>query len=72
LKDGSEWPVEGTGMTNVSDFVVKRIREWGVTRVFGFPGDGIGEKDSAQALVAEGVARVRGALGRSEDRDSDN
>ncbi len=34
-------------MTNVSEFVIQRIREWGVTRVFGFPGDGIGEFDGA-------------------------
>jgi pyruvate dehydrogenase (quinone) len=39
-------------MANVSDFVIDRIRKWGVTRVFGFPGDGIGEFD--------------GALGRAE------
>jgi pyruvate dehydrogenase (quinone) len=39
-------------MTNVSDFVIQRVREWGVTRVFGFPGDGSGEFD--------------GALGRAE------
>ena len=25
----------------VSDFVLERLREWGVTRVFGYPGDGI-------------------------------
>ncbi|HUJ26651.1 MAG TPA: thiamine pyrophosphate-binding protein, partial [Myxococcales bacterium] len=25
----------------VGDFVVERLREWGVTRVFGYPGDGI-------------------------------
>ena len=39
-------------MGNVSDFVIQRIREWGVSRVFAFPGDGIGEFD--------------GALGRAE------
>ena len=33
--------------TTVSDFVIQRIKEWGVTRVFGFPGDGIGEFDGA-------------------------
>jgi pyruvate dehydrogenase (quinone) len=33
--------------TNVSDFIIQRIREWGVSRVFGFPGDGIGEFDGA-------------------------
>lgn len=33
--------------TTVSDFVIQRIREWGVSRVFGFPGDGIGAFDGA-------------------------
>lgn len=33
--------------TTVSDFIIERIREWGVSRVFGFPGDGIGEFDGA-------------------------
>lgn len=36
----------------VSDFVIRRVRQWGVSRVFGFPGDGIGAFD--------------GALGRAE------
>lgn len=34
-------------MTTVSEFVIERIKAWGVTRVFGFPGDGIGEFDGA-------------------------
>ena len=34
-------------MTTVSDFIIQRIHEWGVSRVFGFPGDGIGEFDGA-------------------------
>ncbi len=34
-------------MTTVSDFVIERIKVWGVTRIFGFPGDGIGEFDGA-------------------------
>src|SRR5919107_818508 len=25
----------------VSDFLLRRLKEWGVTRVFGYPGDGI-------------------------------
>src|SRR5207248_9057324 len=25
----------------VSDYILERLREWGVTRVFGYPGDGI-------------------------------
>jgi pyruvate dehydrogenase (quinone) len=39
----------------VSDFIVHRLLDWNVTRVFGFPGDGIGAFD--------------GALGRA-DRDN--
>ena len=31
----------------VSDFLIQRIREWGVRRVFGFPGDGVGAFDGA-------------------------
>ncbi|WP_207345364.1 thiamine pyrophosphate-requiring protein [Arthrobacter sp. E3] len=34
-------------MDTVSDFVIQRIRDWGVSRVFAFPGDGIGEFDGA-------------------------
>ncbi|HEY1529987.1 MAG TPA: thiamine pyrophosphate-requiring protein [Galbitalea sp.] len=34
-------------MNTVSDFVIERISAWGVSRVFGFPGDGIGEFDGA-------------------------
>ena len=39
----------------VSDFIIKRLIEWGVSRVFGFPGDGIGAFD--------------GALGRADRAD---
>ena len=31
----------------VSDFVLDRLMEWGVDRIFGFPGDGIGAFDGA-------------------------
>ena len=34
-------------MASVSDFVVQRVKEWGVSRIFAFPGDGIGEFDGA-------------------------
>ena len=34
-------------MATVSEFVIQRIREWGISRVFAFPGDGIGEFDGA-------------------------
>lgn len=39
----------------VSDFVIDRLIDWGVDRVFGFPGDGIGAFD--------------GALMRADERD---
>ncbi|MGN6445636.1 thiamine pyrophosphate-requiring protein [Amnibacterium sp.] len=32
-------------MSTVSEFLIERIEAWGVTRVFGFPGDGVGELD---------------------------
>jgi pyruvate dehydrogenase (quinone) len=32
---------------NVSDFVWKRLSEWGLSRVFGYPGDGVGGLDVA-------------------------
>jgi pyruvate dehydrogenase (quinone) len=49
-------------MTNVSDFVIDRIQQWGVTRIFGFPGDGIGEFDGALGRAerqGEGLKYVR-------------
>jgi pyruvate dehydrogenase (quinone) len=39
----------------VSDFVIDRIKAWGVSRVFGYPGDGIGAFD--------------GALGKADDSE---
>jgi pyruvate dehydrogenase (quinone) len=32
---------------NVADFVWKRLSEWGLSRVFGYPGDGVGGLDVA-------------------------
>lgn len=32
---------------NVSDFVWRRLNEWGIKRVFGYPGDGVGGLDVA-------------------------
>jgi hypothetical protein len=36
-------PKEGEGLMSeiVGDFLVKRLSEWGVKRIFGYPGDGI-------------------------------
>ncbi|GAA4007967.1 thiamine pyrophosphate-requiring protein [Deinococcus rubellus] len=49
-------------MSTVSDFVIDRIQQWGVTRVFGFPGDGIGEFDGALGKAerkGEGLKYIR-------------
>lgn len=49
-------------MATVSDFVIQRIREWGISRVFGFPGDGIGEFDGALGKAereGDGVEYIR-------------
>jgi thiamine pyrophosphate-dependent acetolactate synthase large subunit-like protein len=32
---------------NVSEFVWKRLSEWGISRVYGYPGDGVGGLDVA-------------------------
>ncbi|MDP9026583.1 MAG: thiamine pyrophosphate-binding protein, partial [Actinomycetota bacterium] len=48
--------------TTVSDFVIDRIQQWGVTRVFGYPGDGIGEFDGALGTAerrGDGLQYVR-------------
>jgi pyruvate dehydrogenase (quinone) len=48
--------------TTVSDFVIERIKEWGVSRVFGYPGDGIGDFDGALGRAerkGEGLEYVR-------------
>ena len=39
---------------NVSEFVWKRLQEWGLKRVYGYPGDGVGGLDVA---LAESAAR---------------
>ncbi|WP_111719266.1 thiamine pyrophosphate-requiring protein [Homoserinimonas sp. OAct 916] len=49
-------------MGTVSDFVIQRIKEWGVTRVFAFPGDGIGDFDGALGKAerkGEGLDYIR-------------
>src|SRR3954447_5263795 len=52
--DGSETTLGGSAVATVSDFIVERLSEWGVTRVYGYPGDGING--------------VMGALNRAEGR----
>ncbi len=45
----------------VSDFVWHRLREWGLKRVYGYPGDGVGGLDVAleKAKAAEGLEYVQ-------------
>ena len=56
----------------VGDFIHERMRAWGVTRVFGYPGDGINgitagfEHAEARASPATGGARKRGAVEENE------
>jgi pyruvate dehydrogenase (quinone) len=48
--------------TTVSEFVIDRIKEWGVTRVFGYPGDGIGAFDGVLGkldVAGDGIEYVR-------------
>src|SRR5205823_4963459 len=58
-----EAPEHPGGMSqNVSEFVLDRIKAWGVTRVYGYPGDGIGEFDGALGKAdraGEGVEYIR-------------
>ena len=32
---------------NISEFVWQRLVDWGITRVYGYPGDGVGGLDVA-------------------------
>ena len=43
---------------NVSDFVWHRFQEWGIKRVYGYPGDGVGGPGRALAPAhPEGLRR---------------
>ncbi|AWN22762.1 thiamine pyrophosphate-requiring protein [Deinococcus irradiatisoli] len=49
-------------MSTVSDFVIQRLKDWSVSRVFGFPGDGIGAFDGALGRAereGEGLKYIR-------------
>jgi pyruvate dehydrogenase (quinone) len=37
---------------NVSDYVFSRLSEWGIKRIYGYPGDGINRLVSAGAMNA--------------------
>ncbi len=46
-------------MANVSDFLVDRLHEWGVRRIFGYPGDGINGIMGALARATEKIDYVQ-------------
>ena len=49
-------------MATVGEFIIQRVKEWGVTRVFGYPGDGIGAFDGALGKTdraGEGLEYIR-------------
>jgi hypothetical protein len=46
---------EASEVQNVSDFVIKRLASWGITRIFGYPGDGINGIMGALSRSMEGI-----------------
>jgi pyruvate dehydrogenase (quinone) len=44
---------------NVSDFVWHRVQEWGIKRVFGYPGDGVGGLDVALDKVKDSLQYIQ-------------
>ncbi|HEX6224103.1 MAG TPA: thiamine pyrophosphate-requiring protein [Chryseolinea sp.] len=53
-KNNSNDP-EQTKISNVSDYIVTRLASWGITRIFGYPGDGINGLLGALSRSAEGI-----------------
>jgi len=45
--------------TTVSDFLIKRLNDWGISRIFGFPGDGINGIIGAIGRAGDKVAYVQ-------------
>ena len=44
---------------NVSDFLIQRLNEWGIRRIYGFPGDGINGIIGAIGRAGENVDYVQ-------------
>jgi pyruvate dehydrogenase (quinone) len=44
---------------NVSEFVWQRVREWGIKRVYGYPGDGVGGLDVALEKAKDQIQYVQ-------------
>ncbi len=47
-------------MDTVGDFLLERLSDWGVRRVYGYPGDGING--------INGINGIMGAFGRARER----
>src|SRR4051812_34214931 len=48
----------------VSDFIVQRLREWGINRIYGYPGDGI---NGVMAALRQAEDRPRFIQARHEE-----
>lgn len=46
-------------MYTVSDFIIDRLLDWGVERIYGFPGDGIGAFDGALGRADRADKKIR-------------
>ncbi|MCY1059044.1 thiamine pyrophosphate-requiring protein [Nannocystis sp. SCPEA4] len=46
-------------MANVSEFILERLSQWGVTRIFGYPGDGISGIIGALDRAPSGISFVQ-------------
>ena len=44
---------------NVSDFVWHRLQEWGIKRVYGYPGDGVGGLDVALEKAKDNLQYIQ-------------
>lgn len=44
---------------NVSDFVWHRLSEWGLKRVYGYPGDGVGGLDIALERAKDSMEYIQ-------------
>ena len=49
---------------NVGDFIVARLQDWGVRRIYGYPGDGING-------ITAGIRRTEGAVDFVQVRDEE-
>jgi pyruvate dehydrogenase (quinone) len=51
----NELATEKTEVVDVADFIIKRLASWGITRIFGYPGDGINGMMGALSRSLENI-----------------